>query len=402
MSSGEFRNRFAIVGVGVTPPPWRNSTNSRKMLQAEAARLAIEDAGLRREDIDGAIHATVGSPNPMTAWTDAYSRVLGLKSNFYWTVSRGGSGAHLGVLLATQALALGLANYVVVADGISMYSDAHGPPSGRSLPKHYGTDYLGFSQGASAATFHAFLATRHMYEYGTTSRHFGAIAVAQRQWASLNPDAQMHGRPLTIEAHQASRFVIEPLHLPDCCLQSDIGVSYIITTAERARSLKKPPVYVMGMGAGDQGRQQYWEKSNYTQLDSAFAKDIAFRTAQVHLADIDVAELYDCFTPEVLIYLEDYGWCKKGEGGPFAESGATAPGGSIPVNTYGGQLSGFYLFDFGHVVEAVRQLRGECGDRQVQGATVALTNGHGGELTRPGMAANHACMVLGNDAVLGS
>ena len=399
----DFRNQFAIVGVGVTPPPWRGKQASRKMLQVEAARLAIEDAGLRREDIDGAIHATVGSPNPSSTWVDSYARVLGIKSNFYWTISRGGSGAHLGVLLASQALSLGLANYVVVSDGISMFSDVHGPEGRLTTgPRSYGEDLMGYSQGASAATFHAFLATRHMHEYGTTSAQFGAIAVAQRQWANLNPEAQYFDRPLTIEQHQASRFVIEPLHLPDCCLQSDIGASYVVTTAERARGLKKPPVYVMGIGAGDQGREQWWEKTNYTQLDSTFARDKAFRTAQVNLQDIDVAELYDCFTPEVLLYYEDYGWCRKGEGGAFAESGATAPGGSIPVNTYGGQLSGWYLFDFGHVIEAVRQLRGECEARQVAGAEVALTNGHGGELVRPSMCANHACMVLGNDAVLGS
>jgi acetyl-CoA acetyltransferase len=192
-----------------------------------------------------------------------------------------------------------------------------------------------------------------------------------------------------------SPFVVEPMRRMDCCLLSDLGVALIITTADRARALKKSPVYIKGVGQGDQARDQWWEKSNYTQVDAAFAAGHAFKQAGVNLNDIDVAEVYDCFTTEVIFYLEDYGFCKKGEGGPFVQSGATLPGGSIPLNTFGGMLSGMYLFDFPGVYEATKQLRWEAGDHQVKGAEIALTNGHGGEMMLPGMCSAHATMILG-------
>src|SRR5581483_1952166 len=144
-------------------------------------------------------------------------------------------------------------------------------------------------------------------------------------------------------------------HLFDCCLQSDAGVAVILTTAERARDLKRPPVYVMGLGFGDHARQAWWDKTNYTSLDVAPARDAAFGQAGVELSDIDVAEFYDCFTAEVIFSLEDYGWCAKGEGGPFVAAGNIAPGGTLPVNTGGGLLSGYYLFDYTGLAEGVRQ-----------------------------------------------
>ena len=171
----------------------------------------------------------------------------------------------------------------------------------------------------------------------------------------------------------------------------------LVTTADRARSGPKPPVYLKGLGFGDQARKQWWDKSNYTQVDGAFAAKQAFAEAGENIWSIDVAELYDCFTMEIIFYLEDYGYCKKGEAGEFLRSGATRPGGSFPINTHGGLLSGMYLFDFPNVVEATRQLRGEAGDRQVPNAHLALTNGHGGEMVEPFMCSSHATMILGNE-----
>jgi acetyl-CoA acetyltransferase len=235
-----------------------------------------------------------------------------------------------------------------------------------------------------------------MYEYGTTFEHLGHVALAARAWANLNPDACYYGKEWSMADYEASPWVVRPIRRMDCCIQCDLGASIIVTTAERARTLRRPPVYVKGMGFGDHARKQWWENSHYAQLDGAFALRQALETAGLSLADIDVAELNDPFTIEVLLHLEDYGWCAKGESGDFVASGAIGPGGSIPMNTYGGLLAGMYLFDFPAVVEAVTQLRGMAGQRQVHDAEVAVTNGHGGELLHPGMCSSHATMILAN------
>jgi acetyl-CoA acetyltransferase len=378
---------------------------STRTLQAEAARLAIEDAGLTRSQIDGAISGlgAAGSMPGGGGWVDGYSRVLGLPAKFYWSVARGGVASMIGMLNAMQAIEAGIADYVVVSTGDAAWSNSRGKLAAKSVARSragrgnytLGNDQLGYSSALSAANIHAFLATRHMHEYGTTSRQFGAIAVALREWACLWPEAQMYGKPMTVEDHQNSPLIIEPYHLFDCCLESDAGVAFVVTSAERARDLKKPPVYIMGLGFGDHARQLWWDKENYTQLDVRPARDAAFRRAGIDLADIDVAHLYDCFTAEVLFQLEDYGWCKKGEGGPFAESGNIGPGGTIPINTGGGMMSGFYMYEYTGVAEIVWQLRGEAGTRQVKDAEIGMVTGHGGEMIIPGMCSTHGLAVLG-------
>ena len=395
--------KFAIVGLGSLNG--RGLAMSSRTLQAEAARRAIADAGLEKRDVDGAINALgVGGSMPGAGgWVDSFSRVLGLPAKFYWSVARGGTGALIGLVAAMRALETGMANYVVIACGDAAWSDSHGKlnasPVGRTRAGRgnftLGNEMLGFSAAATAGGLHAFFASRHMHEYGTTSEQLGAVAVSCRQWACLDPAAQMHGRPITIADHQRSPLIVEPYHLLDCCLDSDAGVAFILTTAERARELKKPPVYVMGLGFGDHARKLWWDKANYTQLDVAPAKEAAFRQAGIELSDIDVAQLYDCFTAEVVFQIEDYGWCEKGHGGPFIAEGALAPGGKVPVNTGGGLLSGYYLYDYTGLAEGIRQLRGECGERQVRDAEIALVTGHGGEMIVPGMCSTHGCAILG-------
>jgi acetyl-CoA acetyltransferase len=234
-----------------------------------------------------------------------------------------------------------------------------------------------------------------MHEYGTTSRQLGAIAVQTRAWACRNPRAKMYGRPITVEDHQASPLYVEPYHLLDICLVSDGAVAFILTTAERARDLAKPPVYVLGLGMGEVADTLWWDKENYTHMAVKTAKERAFAHAGIDVRDIDVAQLYDCFTGEVLLQLEDYGWCGKGEGGSFVEGGNIGPGGSIPVNTSGGLLSAYHYGDLTGLSEAVLQLRGEAGDRQVKDTEVALVTGHGGELLSPGMCSIHTTLLLG-------
>jgi acetyl-CoA acetyltransferase len=395
--------KFAICGLGVVTG--KGLRMSARTLQAEAARRAIADAGLKRSQIGGAINGT-GSAGSMPGgggWIDGFSRVLGLTANFYFTVARGAIGSIAGMLAATRAIELGIADYVVIAAGDAAYSNSRGLLDAKPLARSrvgrgnsiLGTDLLGYTATVSAGNIHGFFATRHMHEYGTTSEQLGAVAVAARAWANLNPEAQSHGKPLSIEDHQKSPLIVEPYHQYDCCLESDSGVAIVVTSTERAMDLARPPVEILGLGIGDQSGKQWWDKSNYTTFDVATARDAAFAQAGVTLGDIDVTHLYDCFTGEVIMQLEDYGFCPKGQGGPFVAAGNTAPGGTIPVNTGGGMLSGFMLFEFTGLAEIVRQLRGDGGARQVKDAHIGMYSGCGGEMLVPGMCSIHGTAVLG-------
>jgi len=336
MNGNNFRDRFCVVGLGVTKVGHLGDYTPRQ-LEVEAGRLAIEDAGLTPLDIDAAIQAESdvgGGIRPR--YDDAFPRMLGLPVKIYFTVGRGGEVAIMAFMAATQLLSLGIANYVLIAGARDDWTRSRRIRKegrrGQSFMEKEGV--WGYPFGAiPAASFHGLLATRHMQEYGTTSRQFGAVAVAERQWACLNPGAYMYGRPMTIEDHQNSPIVVSPYHLLDICLISDGGTAFVLTTEERAKDLKKPPVYIMGLGFGEQMADLWWEKKNYSQLAVDTAKKDAFRMAGIELKDIDVAELYDCFTAEVVLQLEDYGWCKKGEGGMLIQSNDTKIGGRIPVNT---------------------------------------------------------------------
>jgi acetyl-CoA acetyltransferase len=247
---------------------------------------------------------------------------------------------------------------------------------------------VGWQAAPGAASLHAFMASRHMHEYGTTFEQLGSVALAQRAWANLNPEAKFYDRTLTMQDYLASRWISHPYRLLDNCVVSDVGCAVIVTTAERARDLKQKPVYVKGIGFGDSAREAWWDKTNFTRTDGAHAKDVAFRQAGIGIEDVDVAELYDCFTAEFLLTLEDYGFCAKGEGGKFASSGALAPGGALPTNTGGGQLSGYYAWGMTPLSEAVIQARGHGGDRQADRHDVVLVSGNGGILD------HHATLIL--------
>ncbi len=408
MTTPDVRDRYAIVGVGITPTARTNAPGIFNMtLEAWAARLALEDAGLKRQDIDGAVHGWSANPHPVALWKDAYTRELGLKPGFYMSIQRGGQVAHNGILLAMRALATGQATCVILACGVSGVSGWPGPTGKQSaedritgLPRRFtqdlGAGCTGLDAAASYSVSQAFYASRHMHDYGTTHEHLGAVALAARAWAQKNPEARYYGQPATMEDYLNSPWGAFPLRDMDSPVYSDLGCSLIVTTADRARTFRKKPVYIKGIGIGDQSHDQWWNKSSFSQTAGAHAKSRAFEQAGVDLSDIDVAELYDSSTIEMIFYMEDYGWCKKGEGGPLVASGAIAPGGAIPTNTHGGLLAGMFDFDLPAVIEAVIQLRGEAGERQVNGAEIALTNGNGGEMLGPGMSSSHATMVLGN------
>jgi acetyl-CoA acetyltransferase len=233
-----------------------------------------------------------------------------------------------------------------------------------------------------ANTGYALVTRRHMALYGTTHDQLGTIAVGQRAWAQHSPIAQMRD-PITLEDYHNSRWIVEPLHLLDCCLVSNGAVAVIVSSAAAARDLKQPPVYVWGMGQGHPGDPQRTGWDQETETGGKIAAKTAYAMAGVGPSDISQCQLYDCYTYTVLVTLEDYGFCKKGEGGPFVEDGKLGPGGSLPTNTGGGELSGYYMWGMTPLSEAVIQGRGQGGARQAKN-DVILCTGNGGTLSYHG------------------
>jgi acetyl-CoA acetyltransferase len=381
------RAKCAISGLGVTPMGKNYSHPSAMGFAAEAVQLALDDAGLKRSDLDGLL------VNPGVSWGSntmasfALQQAMGLRDlRLTATMNAGGATAGAMVMHAAQAIDAGMADVVAC-----VFADAPLKPPRPGKSGGAGAAY-GFGRGLDTAyglfgvnAQYAFVARRHMHLYGTTNDHFGAIAVAERQWANLNPQAQFHGEPMTLADYHDSRWIAEPFHLLDCCLVSNGGLCVIVTSAERARDLAKPPVYILGMGQGHPGG----DPMDTLASGAPIAKATAFKMAHIELGDIDFAELYDCYTFTVLVTLEDYGFCRKGEGGPFVEQGRIAPGGSLPVNTGGGQLSSFYMWGMTPIGEGVVQIRGDGGKRQVPKHDIGLISGNGGILS------THSTLVLG-------
>src|SRR4051794_39957511 len=261
------------------------------MIASEAARLAIADAGLTARDIDGAIDLRrTGGGGDRASYVDAYSRMLGLNNCFYFVVGRGGALAGLGIATALSFLDRGIAKYVCLMGAVTDWSQAQESrkQGHRGMAHSEKAGYWGKALGdLRAVSHHSWMAARHMAVYGTTSRQLGAISVAQRQWACMNPEAKMYGRPITIEDHQNSPFLAEPYHLLDISLVSDGAVAFILTSAERAKDLKSKPAYVMGQGFGEVSSTVWWDKKNFTHMAVAPAKQQAFGQAGIELKDID-------------------------------------------------------------------------------------------------------------------
>jgi acetyl-CoA acetyltransferase len=358
-----------IVGVGATPQgklPGRTSAS----LAVEAFRNALDDSGLEKSDIDGVLTfpgttAPEGGLNFLRI-----SEALGIDPRFAASVTMGGATAGVLVQMAAAAIAAGQATTVAC-----IFGDAARTGGSRfARPSGWGDSWGIWGMFAAAANS-AITASRHMALYGTTSRQLGEVAVACRYHASLNPNAVMR-EPITVEDHQASRWIVEPLHLLDCCLISDGGVCVIVTSGERGAACRKPPVRIAGMGQAHTA--QTLEKEDWWYLPhQKLAVEQAYRMAGVGPGDIDVAQLYDNFTSSVIVWLEHAGFCGVGEAGQFVEGGRIRLGGALPVNTAGGNLSESYMEGWLHIVEGVRQIRGECGVRQVKGAETCLVTGRG-------------------------
>lgn len=376
----------AIAGLGMTELGKVYGRSPRRLAD-EAVRRAVADAGLTLADLDGLVvsHGLGGSPGIELAGT------LGLRDLRVLTVMQS-FGATAGAMVAYAAMSVisGAASTVacVFADAPLRPKQSAGAAYKRSAKEWYGfggmTSALGFRD---VNTLYALAARRHMARYGTTSEQLGAIAVATRQWATMNPLAQMR-EPITLEDHQNSRWVAEPLHLLDCCLVSNGAIAVVVTGADRAADLARPPVHIWGWGQGHPVHRMERDSDFGLTTGAAISGPIAMKMAGVTPQDIDICQLYDCYTYTVLVSLEDYGFCAKGEGGAFAASGALGPGGSLPTNTGGGQLSAYYMWGMTPVSEAVIQARGDGGDRQVDANDVILVSGNGGILD------HHSTLVL--------
>jgi acetyl-CoA acetyltransferase len=381
MLDRELSGAAAIAGLGITDVGKVYGRTTAEFA-TDAVLRAVADAGLQVGDIDGLLtsNGMTGGGSFMLAET------LGLRDlRLNVTLSAAGATASAAIQYGSMAVASGMCAAVVYvhADapltdpGVSSAAAYAGAASARPPQGLRGVARSNGLVGANP--LYALAARRHMERFGTTTEQFGAIAVAQRAWAAGSPLATMR-TPITIADHQASRWIAEPLRLLDCCLVSNGGVAFVITSAARARALRQPPVYVWGWGQGHPGYSMERGCEFGLVSGAGISGANALRMAGISLADIDVCELYDCYTFTVLITLEDYGFCAKGEGGPFAASGALGPGGSLPTNTGGGQLSGYYLWGVTPLSEAVIQARGQGGDRQAPRYDVVLVSGNGGVL----------------------
>jgi acetyl-CoA acetyltransferase len=368
-----FRDRAAIVGVGYAPFS-RDSGVSTLTLAVDAITAALADAGLAPTDVDGLATHRVGDSTP--PWVVAPT--LGLDDmSWYLDQFGGGSVSHAIVGQAAAACALGLADVIVCYRAINARSEFRMGATGRGPSPVYDAQYQAPAGYFAPPQQFAMMARAHMLKYGTTTEQFGRIAVQQRANASHNPRA-LRREPITMADHAASRWVAEPFRLLDCCLETDAACAVVVTSAERARDLRRPAVSIRAAAWGGGHTFLNEGRRDLTVTGAAALAPRLYAMAGLGPSDVDLAELYDCFTYSVLVQLEDYGFCGKGEGGPFVASGATALGGALPVNTHGGFLSEGYVHGLNHLAEAVQQLRGEAGDRQVPGAEVALSTSQPG------------------------
>jgi acetyl-CoA acetyltransferase len=390
MSLSSLRGQTAIAGVATFGCGEAKGFSEMEVL-ARSAHAAVADAGLKMSDIDGLCTASVGS----TMWPMPVVEYLGLNPTFVDGTMVGGSSFIAHLLPAMHALQSGQSNAVLVCYGSTQRTATFGrreiAQARRWMdPQPFETPYEPFNPPRA----YALAASRHMHQYGTTRRDLAEVAVAARRWAQLNPEAFMRD-PLSIDDVLAARMVSDPLSVRDCCLVTDGGGAYVLVRADRAKDLPRPPVYVLG-NATAVWHRQISAMPDLTVTAASQSGREAYAMAGLSAKDMDVVQLYDAFTINTLLFLEDLGFCKKGEAGAFVRDGAIAPGGRLPVNTNGGGLSCVHpgMYGIFALIEAVRQLRGECGARQVAGAHTAIAHGNGGTLSSQSTA------VLGTAATL--
>ena len=367
------RDKAAVTGVGETAYQ-RGAARGATELQLQASLEAIADAGLKPRDVDGIIPIGItGAP------AEELATNLGVAElRFSALTPMGGASSIAAIQCAAAAIAAGICDHVLIAAGRNVTAGARAGVRIHQMPQFHLVTEFELPLGAVApAQLYAPMARRHMELYGTTSAQLGEIAVTCRSHALLNDNAVMK-KPITLADHQASRMIADPFRLFDCSLESDGGAAFVISAAERARDMRRPRILVSGIAEGHpDSPSAITQRPDMTTLGVAKAAPRAFGMAGATPADIQVAEVYDCFTWVVLCQLEDLGFCRKGEGGSFVEGGRLRLGGALPLNTHGGLLSQAHMLGLNHVVELVRQLRGQAGRAQVAGAEIGLATGYG-------------------------
>jgi len=354
-------------------------------LMAQGIVRALDDCGLALKEVDGLFCATTQS---RTSGLNL-SEYLGISPSYIDTTILGGSSFMFQVGHALAAIQLGLCQVAVIAYGSTQRTVGRRQASVREI-NPYETPYRPFLP----STAYALAASRHMHQFGTTREQLAAVAVAARQWALLNP-AAWEKTPLTVPEVLGARMVSYPFTVRDICLVTDGGGAIVLTAPERAKGLKKPPVYVLGCGSAIT-HANISSMPDLTVTGALQSGREAYAMAGLGASDIDVVELYDAFTINTILFLEDLGFCPKGEGGRFVEGGHIAPGGGLPVNTNGGGLSYCHpgMYGLFLLIEAVRQLRGEAGARQVPDAETAIAHGNGGVLS------SQSTVILGTEATV--
>ena len=368
-----------IVGIGETDYCRKPGSGlSQLALQLQASSRAIAEAGLKASEIDGIM------PFPNLGRAEEFAANLGCENLRYAaTIHMGGAAPAASLQAAAMAVNTGMANYVLLPAGWNGFSgarvrqtvsqDVSSIPGG-AIARDY---YLPFGFTAPPQ-WYSVLARRHMHEFGTRSEQLGAIALAMRKHAQLNPKALMNGKPMTLDDYMASPMLADPYRFFDCCLETDGGAAVVVTSAERARDLATRSVRILAAACGQPyPADEITNRRDIFKTGLTIAAPEAFGQAGITPADVDFAMIYDCFTFEVLQQLEEVGFCKRGEGGPFVEGGRIELGGELPVNTHGGLLSEAHVLGMSHIVEAVRQLRGDLGERQVKDAQVGVVTGWG-------------------------
>jgi len=366
------RDKYAIAGIGCTAYTAK-SGRTVLSLAVEACRKAVDDAGLAMAEVDGVVSFNFGDSVPSIAVATG----LGLPSARYAVeFSSGGNAANLIVQAAAAAIEAGLAKNVLCFRAMNGRSGFR-LGGGRELNSRGITQFTAPFGWITYPQAMAMWCRRHMIEYGTTSEQLGTVAVTCRRNASENERAMMR-QPIALADHQSSRMIVEPFHLLDICLESDGACAVLVTSAAAAKDLRHPPVYIMGAayGGGPNQGDDLFDAIRWPDHAHNYSKYIAddlWRSAGVGPQDVDVAEIYDCFTYSVLMQLEGFGFCKEGEGGEYVQNGRIDRDGELPINTHGGLLSEAYIHGLNHVFEAVEQLRGRAGARQIAGAEIALT-----------------------------
>ncbi len=369
----------------------RSPTPSSRVLAAKAVRAAIADAGLKATDIDGLIVCRSGGATESELGLNVQSAAALLDLRLMQVLHAEGASSIIAIQTAALAVTAGLAKSVVC-----VFSDAQ--LQGRATRESFGRikstrgiEGLRYAAGLfGGSALFAMAARRYMADCSVSQEQLGAVALAARQWAMMNPLA-IFREPLDMNTYLSARWIAEPFRLYDCAVPVNGAIAVVVTADDRAKDLRHPPLHILGMGQAHLGSDRQNEDSDGAR-GAEMVRDAAFKMASVTRADITMCQFYDPFTYVTLATLEGYGFCKRGEAGDFVASGAIGPGGSLPVNTGGGHLSGYYLQGMTPISEAVLQMRGQAGARQCDKCDVVLVTNIGG------LFEHQACLVLGSYA----